>query len=97
MKVKWTPGARADLRDIIKLISRDRPQAARRLAARIRAATTHLRDHPDLGRMVSEFNDPSLREIIIRPYRVIYRLEASHASILAVIHSRRLLREAPNG
>jgi plasmid stabilization system protein ParE len=38
------------------------------------SAQTDLADFPEIGRMVPEFRQPNLREIICRSYRIIYRL-----------------------
>ena len=91
MKTRWTKGARADLRDIVAHISRDRPRAARQLAHKIRGAVAELVDFPEMGRQVPEFGDPTLRERVVRPYRVIYRLTDSEIRVLAVVHGRRSL------
>ena len=39
------------------------------------SARSDLRDFPELGRVVPEFAHPSIREIVVRSYRVIYRLD----------------------
>ena len=36
-----------------------------------------LRQHPQLGRMVPEFGDETIRELLYRQYRIIYRLVAA--------------------
>lgn len=70
--------ARADLRDIVRYISLDARDRALRFAAFLISKTKLLRQFPELGRVVPEFRDPLIREIIVRSYRVIYRL--NHAS-----------------
>jgi hypothetical protein len=52
------------------------------------------------GRVVPEFKIESLREVIVRPLRLIYRVQDDVCSILAVVDSRRdltqlLLPEVP--
>ena len=91
MQIRWTQGARADLLDIVRHIAEDRPDTARALAFKIRGTVMQLVDFPELGRMVPEFGDPALRECIIRPYRVIYRLSDDQVDVLAVVHGRRML------
>jgi plasmid stabilization system protein ParE len=46
---------------------------------------------PQSGRMVPEYEAPDLREVIERPYRIIYRIKADQIDILAVVHSAQLL------
>jgi len=72
-------------------IAEDNPEAARRMGGKIRRAVAELQEHPQIGRMVPELGDPSIRERIVAPYRVIYMLDHSNVRILGVYHSRRLL------
>jgi plasmid stabilization system protein ParE len=45
------------------------------------SAQTDLADFPEIGRMVPEFRQPILREIICRSYRIIYRLRRDNQRI----------------
>ncbi len=44
--------------------------------------------------MVPQFNDPSIRERLVKPYRILYSVQTD-VFILAVYHGRRLLPEKP--
>ncbi len=50
-----------------------------------------LEDHPNIGRVVPEFDENSIREIIHAPYRVVYLLEDNLIHIIRVWRSERLL------
>lgn len=50
-----------------------------------------LKDHPKIGRMVPEFNEESIREIIHPPFRIVYLLEKHIIHIIRVWRSERLL------
>ena len=51
------------------------------------------RDFPEHGREVPEYARPDVREVIVRPYRIVYRLVAAdEVHILTVHHGARLLR-----
>lgn len=50
-----------------------------------------LRDHPEMGRMVPEFEQPSLHELIHPPFRIVYRRDPKHVRIVRVWRSERLL------
>lgn len=93
MRVKWTRGALGDLKEAVTYIQEERPQAARRMAARIRAQVREAAEFPHLGRMVPEIGDESIRERIVRPYRIIYRVGTDQIAVLAVIHGRRSFPE----
>ena len=51
-----------------------------------------LKDHPDIGRIVPEFNLPHIREIIHVPFRVVYLKEKTSIKIIRVWRSERLLK-----
>ena len=55
-----------------------------------------LESFPQLGRMVPELEDPTIRELLYRRYRIIYRLrEAGRIDIISVQTSSRPLSELP--
>ena len=89
----WTVGARNDLQQIIEYIRQDSTAFATAMAERIVSGVERLRRHPKLGRIVPEYEDETIRELIIGNYRVIYRVRRQRVGILAIIHgSRDLLR-----
>jgi plasmid stabilization system protein ParE len=91
--VRWTLGAREDLREIVEYIGEDSPAYAAATAGRIVTGAGRLTRHPKLGRIVPEYADESIREVIVGNYRVVYRLRESRIGIIAVVHgSRDLLR-----
>lgn len=94
--VRWTVGALRDLRVIVEFIGHDSPTYAAATAGRVVAAVERLERHPKLGRKVPEFDDESIRELIVRNYRVVYRLGERRIGIVAVVHcSQDLLRRLP--
>jgi toxin ParE1/3/4 len=76
-QVVLSPSARADLRDIVRYISFDAPDRALEFGRFLISRTRLLAQSPELGRIVPEFDDPFTREIIVRSYRVVYRLDDS--------------------
>jgi toxin ParE1/3/4 len=74
-QVSLSPLARRDLRDIVRYISADSPERAISFGQLLVSSTKRLADFPEMGRVVPEFGDPSVREIIVRSYRVIYRVD----------------------
>ncbi|MGH7207996.1 MAG: type II toxin-antitoxin system RelE/ParE family toxin [Nitrospiraceae bacterium] len=95
--VRWTVGARADLRDIVMYISQDSAVYAAAWAGRIVATVERLRQFPSRGRIVPEYQEPTLRELIVGNYRVVYRIQRRRVGIIAIVHaSRDLLRQLPS-
>ncbi len=91
----WAPQAVEDLEAICTWISRDSHAYAADFAHRVVGAVELLTDHPEAGRRVPEYDDPSLRELIHGHYRIIYELAADTVHILAIHHGARLLRDRP--
>jgi plasmid stabilization system protein ParE len=69
------PRAIRDLEEIVLYVTPDRPEAAKRLALALVARTKILGRFPDAGRVVPEFSHPAIRELILLPYRVVYRVD----------------------
>lgn len=44
---------------------------------------------PRTGRIVPEFEQPELREVLFRGYRVVYLLDDENVMILRVVHGAR--------
>jgi|SRR4051794_26085001 toxin ParE1/3/4 len=76
-QIVLSPSARRDLRDIVRYISLDSPDRAVAFGQFLLSNARRLADFPEMGRVVPEFNDPVIREIVVRSYRVIYRLDHS--------------------
>ena len=84
----WTEQAQADLAAISAFISQDSPHYASVIIARIIAATDRLVPFPESGRTVPEFANPLIREVVLKPYRIVYRLVGTdEIHILAVHHA----------
>ena len=63
------------------------PEVGDRFLREIVARIETLREHPELGRVVPEFGQPSLRELIHPPFRIVYRCEATQVRIVRVWRS----------
>ena len=74
-QVTLSPAARRDLRDIVRYISFDSPDRAIAFGHFLVSNTKRLADFPQLGRIVPEFENSLIREIIVRSYRVVYRVD----------------------
>jgi plasmid stabilization system protein ParE len=76
-KVIIAPRAIIDLEEMVRYIAQDDPQAAAKLGYALIEKTHVLGDWPELGRVVPEFGDPAIRELILRPYRIVYRIDVA--------------------
>ena len=73
-KLIWSPAARDDLRDVVGFIARDNPDRAMSFGYELISKTDRLQEFPELGRVVPEYRSQRIREIILRPYRIVYRV-----------------------
>ncbi|MDA3937420.1 MAG: type II toxin-antitoxin system RelE/ParE family toxin [Actinomycetota bacterium] len=89
MKVIWTPIAQEQVAEAFTYISAENPGAALGWFDRIVARTESLSALPDQGHMVPEAERESIREVLVAPYRVIYRRDSEEAITLTVQHERR--------
>jgi plasmid stabilization system protein ParE len=80
-QVTLSHSARADLRDIVRYISFDAPDRALQFGQFLISHTKKLAQFPELGRAVPEFDDDLIREIVVRSYRVIYRVDHNRHSV----------------
>jgi plasmid stabilization system protein ParE len=80
-QVALSPSARQDLRDIVHYISLDAPERAMEFGQLLIGSTRRLAEFPEMGRIVPEFGDPLIREIVVRTYRVIYRIDRGAARV----------------
>lgn len=93
MKVRWTPEAKAQIKEIEAYIAQDSATVARRTVARLARRCGQLSQLPHSGRRVPEFDREDLRELLERPYRIIYRVKAAEGQIdiVTLWHYRRIL------
>jgi len=70
-------------------ISADRPSAALGWLERLLEQTKMLARLPDQGRVVPELERNEMREILVKPYRVIYRRPETTVEIVAIWHMSR--------
>ena len=92
----WTATAYADLQSIIRYIAADSPLSAGRVLGRIKEKAESLSEFPERGRVVPELREVGVyshQEIIIKPWRIIYRIEQQQVFVLAVLDSRRQLQD----
>ena len=90
-EVIWAPSARLDLAELASYIRESRPLASAHFVREVFQMVEHLADFPESGRVVPEFDDPGIREVIRRPCRIVYRIHADGhtVEIVRVWHAAR--------
>ena len=92
MAVELTAQAQADLEEIAAYIARDNPIAAEAWVDKLLDKAEQASAQPRAGRVVPEIGDPDIREVFLRTYRIIYRVEPTRILILTVLEGHRRLR-----
>ena len=87
--VVWTATARNSLKQIHDFIALDSKYYAKEVVDNILNLADELNTFPSRGRVVPERNQPSLRELFLYSYRIIYRIDEHDIFILTVLHGKR--------
>jgi toxin ParE1/3/4 len=90
-KVILTPQAQDDLREIVSFIAQQNPERAQSFGNELIDHALTLAEMPERGRVVPDFSEPSVREIVHRPYRIIYEIfpEQNAVYVLRFWHGAR--------
>ncbi|HRF88897.1 MAG: type II toxin-antitoxin system RelE/ParE family toxin [Pseudomonadales bacterium] len=92
MKISFSTSAVEDLENIIGYYNEQGvPDIGNNFTQAIIEHIQVLSKHPDIGRVVPEFEQEHIREIIHKPFRVIYQRNANSVEIIRVWRSERLL------
>ncbi|MGH7875961.1 MAG: type II toxin-antitoxin system RelE/ParE family toxin [Candidatus Binatia bacterium] len=95
-KVLWTFAASQDLESIVDFIARDNPNAGRVILDSLRKRADTLKTFPERGRIVPELAHVGLyiyRELLVTPWRIIYRVSNTMVYVVMVVDGRRNLED----
>lgn len=88
-RVIWTEPALIDVHEIVQFVAKDSPRYAQKLGNRIAEAPRGLASQPHSGGQVPEFDRHDIREILVKPYRIIYWIRGDDCYVVAVMHGAR--------
>ena len=94
-RIRWTKTARGDLDIVVDYITEDAVENALAVLDRLEQRVHPLCLAAERGRLVPELKAVDVlqyRELIERPWRIIYRIEPDQVVVLAVLDGRRDLR-----
>ena len=94
--VVWSNIAENDLKNIVEYIAEDSPPNALKIFKRIKQKASSLYTFPERGRIVPELRDQGIiqyRELIISPWRILYRISEKSVLVLSVLDSRRNIED----
>ena len=91
MRVYWTDTAVEHLEAIHKYVAKNSKLYADRLIHRLIRRSEQIAEFPLSGRIVPEYMTENIREVIERPYRIIYLIKVEQIDILTVVHGNQEL------
>ena len=94
--IVWSIIAENDLKNIIEYIADDSPPNALKIFKRIKQKASSLYTFPERGRIVPELRDQGIlqyRELVISPWRILYRISDKSVFVLSVLDSRRNIED----
>jgi len=94
--VVWSNIAENDFKNIVEYIADDSPPNALKLFKRIKQNASSLYTFPGRGRIVPELRDQGIlqnRELVISPWRILYRISEKSVLVLSVLDSRQNIED----
>jgi len=89
MKVVWSDDATWALVALeTRLAQRSSPDQAASIVEELVRRVERLEDHPQLGRVVPEYGQWQLRELVDRWNRVLYRLRSDAIEVVTIVPTR---------
>lgn len=87
----WTYDGIESFEGVIQYIAEDSTYYASNFAKNILQAIERLETFPHMGRIVPEYNNPDIRELIYQNYRIVYKIEKKAVYLALVIHGSKEL------
>ncbi len=94
MKLIWTKEALLQLAEIEEFIAKDNPKTAEKLINYLTEHNHYILQNPNIGRVVPEIKDSNIRELIVKKYRIVYRIKEDIIEILTIFAGYKLLNRS---
>lgn len=88
-RVVWTESAQRALDEVIDYIAQESTDNAVQVLTRALDTAASLSTLADRGRVVREIGDPTLRELPVYDYRLLYRVRDDRIVVRAFLHGAR--------
>jgi plasmid stabilization system protein ParE len=95
-EVIWASAAENDLAGIIEYLAADSPANALKVLDKLKEKAANLHHSPKRGRIIPELQECGIyqyHEIIIAPWRLMYRVQEDKVFVLAVLDSRQNIED----
>jgi toxin ParE1/3/4 len=94
--VIWSETSEKDLTGVVEYIAADSPSHAFQIFKEIKEKASRLYTFPERGRIVPELKDQGIvlyRELVVPPWRIIYRISKKTVYVLSVLDSRQNIED----
>lgn len=90
-RIEWSKTSLGDLRDMVRFIAKDDPRTAERFGERLIRRIEETALFPRTGRIVPEYRNETVREVVVTPYRLIYEIDDGRGvlNVLRIWHGAR--------
>ena len=88
-RVIWTESAQRALDEVVTSIAQESPDGAIRVLTHALDVAASLSTLAERGRVVREIGEPTLRELSVYKYRLLYRVREDGVVIRAFLHGAR--------
>ena len=85
-QVVWSEPAWEDLEAAAEYIGRDSESYAAAFVQNVKEAAASLAHFAERGQVVPEISDESIRELLVKPYRLIYRIAPDRVLVVTLVH-----------
>ena len=95
-KIIWASAAENDLARIIEYLAIDSPANALKVLDKLKKKAANLYHSPKRGRIIPELQEYGIyqyRELIVAPWRLMYRAQEDKVYVLAVLDSRQNIED----
>ena len=91
VEIEWSPSAQDELNKILDYIAQDSVEYALTFYDQVHEKVHNLSIFPKMGRKLPDLEDPNIRELIFKNYRVIYRILEDKIQIIRIFHGSKIL------
>ncbi len=91
-QVIWTATGLNTLREVIDYIAQQSPATAEKVRQRIVQAPRILEQFPEFGARVPEYEREHVRELLVKPYRILYLIRGETCHVVHVLRGTRDLK-----
>jgi addiction module RelE/StbE family toxin len=90
-KITWSKTALNDIKSIASFIRKDSIYYSKIFIKKFVSSVDRLDEFPLSGRIVPEFDDIQIREIIYQNYRILYFYDNDEIKILSIVNAKQNL------